>query len=93
MEIINCEVKVFFLEKSRIIHQTQGERNFHIFYLLIAYCPEHLKTHLGFKTKGGLEMRIADFKYLTKNSANIMRDEDKGMWNSLNNSFRLLEIS
>ena len=36
-------------------------------------------------------MRISDFSYLSRDQA--IRDEDKTMWNNLNNSFRLLDIS
>lgn len=71
MEIWQCDVKVFFLEKSRIVHQIAGERNFHIFYLLLSHCPENLKHGLGFKTAGGFELRINDFNYLVKDMASL----------------------
>jgi myosin heavy subunit len=42
----------------------QDERNFHIFYLLLANCPEHLRQSLGLK--GKTESSVSNFFYLQK---------------------------
>lgn len=70
-KIRKSSVKNYFLEKSRIILQNPGERNFHIFYQLLAYLPEEQKSALRLKN-GGHIMRHDDFKYLSNRNSFVI---------------------
>ena len=64
-------IKNYFLEKTRIIVQNSGERNFHIFYQLLAYLPEEQRSALRLKS-GGHMMRADDFKYLSNRNTIVV---------------------
>ncbi|CEG40844.1 myosin-like protein [Plasmopara halstedii] len=46
LEIVGTSVETYLLEKVRVVHQQDGERNFHVFYELLAGANEEMKRAL-----------------------------------------------
>lgn len=55
-EIVGAEIASYLLEKVRLIHQSPGERNFHIFYELVEGADEPLMASLGLKRGAKYEL-------------------------------------
>ncbi|VDO00789.1 unnamed protein product [Rodentolepis nana] len=48
-KIVSARIEQYLLEKSRIVRQAIGERNFHAFYCMLAGMPSQDKHRLGLK--------------------------------------------
>lgn len=57
-DIVGARVRTYLLERSRLVYQPEIERNYHIFYQLLAGAPEKERKDLG------LDRSTSDFAYL-----------------------------
>ncbi|CAI5743324.1 unnamed protein product [Hyaloperonospora brassicae] len=58
LTMVGTSVETYLLEKVRVVHQTDGERNFHVFYELLAGADDELKNKLHLES-----MSARDFQY------------------------------
>lgn len=62
LAIIGANVRTYLLERSRLVFQPKSERNYHIFYQMLAGMPDDQKAALSLSA-------AEDFKYLNQGGA------------------------
>ncbi|KAG9487068.1 unconventional myosin-Ih [Eleutherodactylus coqui] len=78
----------YLIEKSRVVHQNPGERNFHIFYQLLEGGEDYLIRWLGLERKPEL------YSYLMQGEcAKVSTICDKSNWKLVRRAFTIIEFT
>ena len=64
-KISGCRIINYLLEKSRVVQQTQMERNYHVFYMLLVGADAALRSKLHLQTAD-------DYKYLNRSGCTMV---------------------
>ncbi|KAK3945053.1 myosin-2 [Diplogelasinospora grovesii] len=85
--IIGAKIRTYLLERSRLVFQPLKERNYHIFYQLVAGVSEKERQELGI-------LPIEQFEYLNQgNTPTIDGVDDKAEFNATRQSLKTIGVT
>lgn len=79
--MIGASMETYLLEKVRLVHQSAGERNFHVFYEMLAAATPQERTmfHLENYTARDFKMTSASNCYDRRDGANEIAEGMNGL--------------
>ena len=85
--IIGAKIRTYLLERSRLVFQPLKERNYHIFYQLVAGATDDEKQELGL-------LPVEDFEYLNQGGIPIIDGvDDKAEFDATRKSLATIGVS
>lgn len=85
-DIIGAKIRVYLLERSRLVFQPLKERNYHIFYQLIAGATDAERAELGLKA-------VEEFEYLNQGSSPTIEGvDDKAEFDATRSSLSTIGV-
>jgi myosin-5 len=85
--IIGAKIRTYLLERSRLVFQPLKERNYHIFYQLVAGATDDEKQELGL-------LPVEDFEYLNQGGTPIIDGvDDKAEFDATRKSLATIGVS
>ncbi|CDZ97402.1 nonmuscle myosin heavy chain b [Phaffia rhodozyma] len=81
--IAGANVDWYLLEKSRVAFRSEGERSFHVFYMLLAGCKDSSSEGARLRESLLLDGRVESYEYLNKSRHQIDGVNDFEEWTLL----------